>query len=121
MHGKSIICRYIYNTTRYLEEQTGVLEAEYGVTYPDVVEKIFLADVVAVLLSEDYSCTLEQGYKLAWLSELYGAKEFPFRDNCPVLHALQAEDANAKRLFNQDDDGVDSQGALGKRTKHADK
>lgn len=122
MHGKCIISRYIYNVTAYLEEQTGVSRAEYGSdkNYTDIVEKIFLADVVAVLISEDYSCQLDAGYTLAWFSEIYGAVEFPFREQCPVLAALQEEGVRAKRLLDPDDD-EEGQGTHTPPTKQTDK
>lgn len=65
-----------------------------------------------MLISEDYSCTLDQGYRLAWFSELHGANEFPFRDDCPVLGALQDEGVKMKRLMTQDDEETNDPAVL---------
>lgn len=104
--GKAIITRFIYNITPQLENATGVAEAVYQ-DYPNVVDNIFLADVAAALISEDYGCSLEEGFRLAWLSEQHGAIEFPEFVACPALKMLH--DAGCEAFRDAEDNQNEAQ------------
>lgn len=119
--GKAIISRFIYNITPYLQKVTGVQEADYP-DYPNVVDNIFVGDVAAALISEDYSCSVNEGYHLAWLSEDYGSVEFPDIEGCPALKALQEEGSKPYRVEAETDDEVQPKPSerqtQGRRVKH---
>lgn len=43
----------------------------------------------ALLISEDYSCSIPDAAHMAWLSEPYGQREFPLDDEDPSLIRLR--------------------------------
>lgn len=57
---------------------------------------------MATLIAEDYDCTIEDGYHMAWLSDLYGLHEFPDRDDCPVLESITSLDSREVRMIFRD-------------------
>lgn len=65
--------------------------------YPSIVDCLFATDVTVVLVGEDYNCGPEDAYRMAWMGELYGAKEFPYDPRCPVLKDLHEEEDGGVR------------------------
>lgn len=98
--GFDIISRYIYVVTPVLEDRTGVSHTAFD-NYEAIVVKILLPEVVAVVISEDYECSLDEGYHLGWLSELYGDMEYPQDHKCPVLKSLYGEGTKEIRALLQ--------------------
>lgn len=90
LHGARLIGRFVYSATPELEKSTGISEGQFG-DYPSVVESVFVPDITSVIIGEDYNCGHEDAYRVAWLSEIYGEKEFPFNPSCPVLKSLHDE------------------------------
>lgn len=87
-----IIARFVEMVTPSLVQKTGISTAAFGV-YRSVIENVFQPDLVSVIIGEDYNCDMEDAYRLAWLSEHYGLKEFPYRPGCPALKNLHEEAA----------------------------
>lgn len=94
--GFDIINRFILAATPILEIRTGVSHEEFE-GYDSVVTKILLPEAVSVIISEDYECTIEDGYHIGWLSELYGDMEYPQDHTCPVLGAMHREESKEIR------------------------
>lgn len=57
----------------------------------EFVELLAIPHLVSHLISIDYSCSVENAYHLYWLSEPYGAMEFPISLPCPALEDLAEE------------------------------
>lgn len=92
VRGLNILNRYILMMIPYLERETGVPRGKFD-DYEAFVRSILVSEVAAVLIAEDYDCTLEEGYHIAWLSETYGMHEYPSPDRCSVLKKLHASGA----------------------------
>lgn len=54
------------------------------------INTFFLTEAISAVVSEEYSCSIYEGYHLAWLSEPFGIKEYPSFDECVVLRRVQA-------------------------------
>lgn len=57
----------------------------------DFVELLAIPHLVSALIATDYDCSLENAFHLYWLSEPYGAMEFPSDMPCPALEELLEE------------------------------
>lgn len=68
------------------------------------VEVLAIPHLCSYIISEDYKCEFMNGYHLYWLSESYGAKEFPLSLPCPALDELMAGDLT---VFGTDGDSRD--------------
>lgn len=91
-----MIIRFVLSVTPLLEVKTGVKKSSFE-GYERIVDTVFLPDIAAVLVGEDYNCSLEEAYHLSWLSQDYGLREFPHCPLCPVLRALQLESSKELR------------------------
>lgn len=58
----------------------------------DFVDGLALPHLTSILISEDYECELSDAYSLYWLSEPYGAMEFPISLPCPALEQMPEGD-----------------------------
>lgn len=90
--GKDIMTRFIHSLTPVMERITSMEHTRYD-KYEDFVDMMLIPELAAVLIAEDYDCSIEDGYHIAWLSEPFGQREFPELDSCPVLRRLQKEGA----------------------------
>lgn len=64
--------------TPVFEERTRIKHSKYG-NYDKFVEEFFACEITAAIIGEDYSCSYEDGFHLAWLSEPYGFFRVPVR------------------------------------------
>lgn len=53
------------------------------------IELFVLPEIIAVVISEEYQCSLEAGLHMAWLSDPFGMKEYPSDVDCLVLKRVQ--------------------------------
>lgn len=102
--------------TPQLERETKLHHGRYD-DYDEFVFKILAPEIVAVIISEDYDCSLELGYHIGWLSAPFGEREFPAPLECPVLGKLHKVSSRANLLqmvadegWNLEDVGLDSTG-----------
>lgn len=93
-----MMCRYIHTITPRLEALSGVPKDDFE-KYDKVVEDIFVTDITATLIAQDYSCSLQDAHHMAWLSDLYGEKEFPYIDDCSVLASLLKPESREVRMI----------------------
>lgn len=71
------------------------------------IEAFLFPEVVALVLANEYGCTIREGLHLAWLSEPFGLKEQPSDNDCPVLKRVQ-DASSAAELKAQFDLGEDA-------------
>lgn len=90
--------------TPQLEKETKMVKNRYDY-YEEFVFKILAPEITAVLISEDYDCSVELGYHIAWLSEPFGEREFPAPAKCPVLKTLHTVSSRANLLQLASDEG----------------
>lgn len=91
-----IIKRFLYVVTPQLSLYTKVPFTDYE-NYDGVINSILVPEIVAFLVSQDYDCSVEDGYHMAWLSDSYGSTEFPFSGTCRIQSNLSKEDSRLYR------------------------
>lgn len=81
----------------------------------DFVEGLAIPHLSSIIISEDYECEPSNGYDLYWLSEPYGAMEFPITLQCPALE-LMVEGSEALRIGDDKETagGADSPSSSGR-------
>lgn len=79
-----------------LGAMTGVYSSDYS-GIEGIINEILVPDCVYFLISEDYVCDIRDGCVMAWLSDSYGEREFPKKDECRVLEGLQKDDSRTVR------------------------
>lgn len=80
----------------FLQGYTGLSGSSFE-EYDKIEMKILVPELVSYLISEDYHCSTEDAYHMAWLSDEYGGREFPFKPDCLVLAGLQKENSRERR------------------------
>lgn len=57
----------------------------------EFIEVLATHQAAAIIISQDYNCSLKEGAHMAWLSEPYGEKEFPLDPHESVLLLLRTD------------------------------
>lgn len=94
-HAWNITKHFIIAMSNQLAASTNV-SLDCFEDFEGIVKDILVPDVVFFLVSQDYDCSIDQGLRMAWISELYGAREFPLPPHCRVVDELQKGES---RLF----------------------
>lgn len=98
--------RYAALLLSELEDESDVKLGDYFV--PErFIEFFVLPEIVSVVIAEEYQCTLEGGLHMAWLSDPFGLKEYPFDNECLVLRRVQAA-SSTEELRMLVDEGEDA-------------
>jgi len=76
--------RFILNSVGELEKWSGVPRTQYS-NLEEFADHFGSPELTAELIMQDYGCSWQQANLIAWLSEDFGFREYPFRENCSVM------------------------------------
>lgn len=87
-------------------EATSYAKRDLHTDFDQFIAVFLLPEVVSVIISMDYQCTVHEGFHLAWTSEPFGGTEYPSFDECPILDRVRLANS-IEELKSQYDQGED--------------
>lgn len=91
--GWAIMKKMIWKMLPAAEAKSWVYLVQFD-SLDSFVEDFAIPHLCSYLISVDYQCDPMNGYHLFWLSEPFGAKEFPLSMHCPALDDLTDQDVD---------------------------
>lgn len=86
--GRVLAIRLAHLVLTAYEETSLVKRDDYS-DFDLFVENVVAPEIIALVVSTDYECTLDEGHHLAWLSDQFGFYEYPHTNACLYLQNLQ--------------------------------
>lgn len=86
--GRTIISRLTHLIITTYEDSSPVKRDDYS-NFDLFVEEIVVPEVTAIVISNDYKCSAEDGLHLTWLSVYFGLLEYPHTNSCRILQRVQ--------------------------------
>lgn len=87
--GWSIVVRFCNLVVGEYEPNSPVRKLDYSEP-SKFIDTFLLAEVISIVISGEYQCSVPTALIMAWLSDPFGHREYPFDPECIVLKKVQS-------------------------------